>query len=389
MILLKDIVSIEKGKGYDLIEEYQEGSIRVFRANDFRNESKPQFTLESEGLLAKEDDILVVWDGSVGQMGFGKSGYVGSTIVRVRVKNKKEFSPFFIYKFLQTKSEFLKRKSTGATIMHINRKSLEQLEVPSLSFSKQIQIANILSKAESLIQYRRESVDLLDKFLQNTFLQMFGDPGTNPRKWNLSKLENSFLAKPLIGSMIPAIDNGTIPIVRVGEIGSREINFAKCKFSNLGSSDLKKYRLIDGDILLARAIGSESHLGKASIFCDRGLQVVYDSHVMRLRFDKNKIHPEFFYTFLQTQGGRKRFMRKAGQTSIQFNVNSKQISDIDIPVPPIELQTEFANIVSRTEALKREYKNSLVELENLYGSLSQKAFKGELEFNNQQKVSAL
>lgn len=97
MILLKDIVSIEKGKGYDLLEEYQEGSIRGFCANDFRNESKPQYTLESEGLLAKEDDILVVWDGSVGQMGFGKVGYVGSTIVRVRVKKTKKSFPLFSF----------------------------------------------------------------------------------------------------------------------------------------------------------------------------------------------------------------------------------------------------------------------------------------------------
>lgn len=152
MSLLKDIVTIEKGRKYNLLDEFQEGAIRVFQANDFRNENKPLYTFDDDGVLANEDDILLVWDGSVGQMGFGRNGYVGSTMVKLKVKNKKEFSPFFIFKFLQTKSEYLKRKSTGATIMHINRKSLEQLEIPKLSYSDQIQIANILSKAETLIE---------------------------------------------------------------------------------------------------------------------------------------------------------------------------------------------------------------------------------------------
>ena len=91
MTLLKDIVQIEKGRKYNLLEENQEGAIRVFQANDFRNENKPLYTFDKDGVLAKEDDIKLVWDGSVGQMGFGRSGYVGSTMVKLKVKNKKLF----------------------------------------------------------------------------------------------------------------------------------------------------------------------------------------------------------------------------------------------------------------------------------------------------------
>ena len=68
-----------------------------------------------------------------------------------------------------------------------------------------------------------------------------------------------------------------------------------------------------------------------------------------------------------------------GQT--RARISSGQLAKISIPVPPIELQTQFASIVTKTETLKEQYKNSLVELENLYGSLSQRAFKGELEFS--------
>lgn len=291
-----------------------------------------------------------------------------------------EIDQMFLYYALNKRG--FKDVITGAAQPQITREGLSKitLDIPE-SKEDQLYIANLLSKAENLIGQRKESIRLLDEFLKSTFLDMFGDPGTNTLKWNLIKLESSFLVKPLIGSMVPAIETGTIPIVRVGEIGNKKINFDKCKFSQLNTNDIQKYRLMHGDILLARAIGSESHLGKASIYFDNGKTVVYDSHVMRLRFNFKIINPEYFYTFLQTKGGRKRFMRKAGQTSIQFNINSKQISDIDIPVPPIELQTQFAQIVEKTEALKAQYQQSLQELENLYGSLSQKAFRGELRNN--------
>src|SRR5690606_38194283 len=128
---------------------------------------------------------MLVWDGSVRQMAFGSSGYVGSTMVKLKVKNKKQFSPFFIYRFLQTKSEYLKRKATGATILHINRKSLEQLEIPDLEIDAHLHIANLLSKAENLIAQRKESIRLLDEFLKSTFLEMFGDAVKNEKKWEM------------------------------------------------------------------------------------------------------------------------------------------------------------------------------------------------------------
>jgi type I restriction enzyme, S subunit len=174
MTLLKDIVLIEKGRKYNLLEKFQEGAIRVFQANDFRNEDKPLYTFDNDGVLANENDILLVWDGSVGQMGFGRNGYVGSTMVKLKVKDKKKFSPFFIYRLLQTKSEYLKRKATGATIMHINRKSLQQLQIPDIGITEQNNIAILLSKAETLINKRNEGIALLNEFLRSTFLEMFG-----------------------------------------------------------------------------------------------------------------------------------------------------------------------------------------------------------------------
>ncbi len=376
MSLLKDIVTIEKGKGYDLLEAFQEGAKRVFRANDFRNEAKPQYTLEKAGLFADEDDILVVWDGSVGQMGFGKTGFVGSTIVRIRIKNKKEFSPSFIFKFLQTKSEFLKRKSTGATIMHINRKSLENLVIPSISISDQIQIAAILSKSEAIIEQRKQTIALLDEFLKSSFLEMFGDP---------IKMKNGKLAK--LGDHIKFLTSGSRGWAKnYSDKGSKFLRIQNVWKGTMRLDDLQlinvpdtqeaiRTRVQEGDLLITVT----ADLGRTAVVPKNFGDAYINQHIVLVRLDENILPMYAAYFFFMPFG----FVgiQKKNKSAVKAGLTFKDIKSLEIFVPPIELQTQFAQLVEKTEALKEEYKNSLQELENLNGSLSEKAFKGELEFS--------
>jgi len=384
MTLLKDIVQIEKGRKYNLLEENQEGAIRVFQANDFRNENKPLYTLDSDGVLAKEDDIMLVWDGSVGQMGFGRTGYVGSTMVKLKVKNKKQFSPFFIYRFLQTKSEYLKRKATGATIMHINRKSLEQLEIPDLEIDDQLHIANLLSKAENLIAQRKESIRLLDEFLKSTFLEMFGDPVRNQKGWEnfrLGELINIKHGFAFSSEFFTTV--GEFVLLTPGnyyeEGGYRDRGEKQKYYVGEFPSD---YLLKKGDLLVAMTEQAAGLLGSAIIIPESN-KFLHNQRLGLVQFDSNNLDTHFLYYLFNFNSIR--FLIHAKATGIKVRHTSPgRIQEIEVGIPPIELQTQFAQIVEKTEALKTQYQQSLQELENLYGSLSQKAFRGEL--NIKEKV---
>jgi len=101
-----------------------------------------------------------------------------------------------------------------------------------------------------------------------------------------------------------------------------------------------------------------------------------------------KLANQYYISHLLNQDG---FLSLAtsyihGQT--RARISSGQLAIISIPVPPLELQTQFAQIVEKTEALKAYYQSSLQELENLYDSLSQRAFKGELNLNEQLLMAA-
>lgn len=386
MTLLKDIVQIEKGRKYNLLEEIHEGAIRVFQANDFRNENKPLYTLDADGILAQEDDIMLVWDGSVGQMGFGRSGYVGSTMVKLKVKNKKQFSPFFIYRFLQTKSEYLKRKATGATIMHINRKSLEQLEIPDLEIDDQLHIANLLSKAENLIAQRKESIRLLDEFLKSMFSEMFGDAVKNEKKWNKSELKN--YAKVRIGpfgSLLHREDyvqNG-VPLVNPSHIGEGKIFIdPELTISKSKMKELSAYVMHEGDVVLGR----RGEIGRCAVVTKKEDGYLCGTGSIFIR-PTAELSPIFLYNTISSASMRKVLENSAKGITMK-NLNSGIIENLKIPVPPIELQTQFVQIAEKTETLKTQYQQSLQELENLYGSLSQKAFRGELSIKEDNLMMA-
>jgi type I restriction enzyme S subunit len=383
MTLLKDIVLIEKGRKYNLLEEFHEGAIRVFQANDFRNEDKPLYTFDHDGVLANENDILLVWDGSVGQMGFGRNGYVGSTMVKLKVKDKNRFFPLFIYRLLQTKSEYLKRKATGATIMHINRKSLEQLQIPDIGITEQNNIAILLSKAEILISQRKESIYLLDEFLKSTFLEMFGDPLTNKKNFEIKNL-TEFYINPKEGTKCGPFgsalkkheytDSG-IPVWTMENIlKTGDFSTTNCLWINEKKyEELKHYNVKNGDIIISRA----GTVGKMCIIKSKYQSSIISTNLIRLRLG-SKLLPIYFLSLMRYCQSRV-IKLKHGADDAYTHMSTRVLDTIDFPYPSIELQTQFAQIVEKTEAIKTLYLNSLQDLENLYGSLSQRAFRGEFK----------
>jgi type I restriction enzyme S subunit len=115
-----------------------------------------------------------------------------------------------------------------------------------------------------------------------------------------------------------------------------------------------------------------------SVFEGFSEDVVVDSHVMRLRPDSTVCNSKWFYALISSTRGKALLQSKGGATAVQFNINTKQVSDIDIPLPPLGLQTHFASIVESIEQQKARLKAYLAELDTLFASLQSRAFNGEL-----------
>lgn len=309
-----------------------------------------------------------------------KHGF-GSTEFHVMRTNSSRLDTRYLYHYLRQEKILVEgeKKMTGSGGQRrVPRTFLDSLEIPLPPLSTQQRIAAVLDEVDALRQKRERGIKSLKEFQVSKFVDMFGDASINSKGFDLVKAGSLLHGKPQIGSIVPVSTDGAIKIVRVGEIGNDRIKIKKCMSTSVSDAERLKYKLLDGDLLFARAIGSESHLGKASIYRDEDGEMIFDSHVMRVRFKEELVNPIYFLVWLKTRGGRASFMRRAGRTAVQFNINSQQFSDIDINLPPITIQNAYASIYFQIENEQNNFLASLKELENLHSALLKIAFSGEL-----------
>ena len=261
--------------------------------------------------------------------------------------------------------------------IHLYPKDVARLQIPLPPLDEQKRIAGILDAADALRAKRREALAQLDTLLQSTFLDMFGDPVTNPMGWTKVRSGELFLLPPKIGTITPAAGRGYL-VVRVGEVGESRIAFERCGRVEISEKDFAKFRLERGDTVIARAIGTKNLLGKASFFADFDEATVIDSHVMRLRPDPIKCDGLWFYSLISSDRGKVLLQQTGGATAVQFNINAKQASSMQVALPPLDLQHRFAAIVESVEQQKLSQRAHLAELDTLFASLQSRAFQGDL-----------
>lgn len=265
----------------------------------------------------------------------------------------------------------------GGSLVRARPSEIARIEIPLPPLAEQKRIASILDKADGIRRKLQQSLRLSDDFLRSVFLDMFGDPVTNPKGWPVHKSGDLFAEKPRLGTTRPATGTGYL-VVRVGEIGNEQVDFSKCSRVEQTEDELKRCRLLKGDILIARAIGSRDQLGKCSFFAGHKEIVVGDSHVMRLRPNTNKCDAYWLYFLLSSPSGKALLQSKGGATAVQFNINGTQANDLDIPLPPLNLQSQFVNIANKARKEIERTSNMFADAVTLFSSLQQRAFRGEL-----------
>jgi type I restriction enzyme S subunit len=375
-VKLGDIVTIKKGKKPVFSEFPNEKSVRFLQIGDLRNDNNLKFTDEKTGVLVDADDVLLAWDGAnAGTIGYGKTGYIGSTIAVLKKKNSKDYSTVFIGKFLQSQFEYLRSKATGATIPHIDRKSLDSLKLPVIDFTEQIRIAEILTQAENLITQRKESIALLDELLKSAFLEMFGDPVQNEKEWDLFTVIE--IGETRLGKMLDQkkiIGNNLKPYLRNSNVLWFNFKLDDLLEMDFDEKDKWTFSLQNGDILMCE--GGE--IGRCAIWKNDLLECYFQKAIHRIRLKINLATPEYFvymFSSYSINGGLNKF-KSAATIS---HLTGENLKKMNLPIPPIELQNQFTAIVKKVDGLRKEYQASLKELENMYEALSQKAFKGELK----------
>ena len=281
----------------------------------------------------------------------------------------------YLVHFLRTKQPQLERMARGATIKGVTREVVANLAIPLPSLPGQRRIAAILDKADALRAKRRAALAQLDILTQSIFLDMFGDPATNPKRWPVRTIRD-LLESASYGTSEKAEATGEVPVLRMNNIKrSGEMDFAALKYMDLKEDQRERYLVRTGDVLFNRTNSAEL-VGKTAIYREAN-PMAYAGYLIRLRVNR-KYEPEYLAAFLNTVYS-KRVLRGMCKSIIGMaNINATELQALPIPVPPHPIQHEFTGCIAAVEKLKATHRISLVEQDDLFTTLQQRAFRGDL-----------
>lgn len=326
--------------------------------------------------LIPKGTLIMSFKLSVGKLAFaGKDLYTNEAICGFFIKESETLdSKYFYYALKNTRFTGSNTAVMGNTL---NTDSLNNLKIPYTSdLQEQKHIAAVLSKAEALIAERKQSIQLLDEYLKSTFLEMFGDPEKNPKNFPFTELQKlcSVIVDCPHSTPVKANEVTNYPCIRTSELTNGYITWDSMQYLDEDEYIKRTQRLIPeaGDIVYGR----EGTYGEA-IRIPNTHKFSLGQRTMLFRPDYKKTDSIFLWAMVRSEFVYKQAKKKNSGSTVG-HVNVKDIKQFKVYNPPLKLQTQFAQIVEKTEALKAQYKAHLQELEQLYGALSQRAFRGDL-----------
>ena len=376
MTTIGEIVSISKGhKATEVFDEPRPNAQRYLQIEDLRPDTTLKYASDSKGVLATADDVLIAWDGAnAGTISFGLTGYAGSTLAVLKVDKKRAYAPF-VGRFLQSQFATLREGCTGATIPHVDRLVLEGLRLELPSVAEQQRLAALLDKADHLRRTRRYAQQLSDTFLQSVFLEMFGEYlGAGGIQFK------DVLEVPLSNGVFEKNTNygsGTQVIWVDNLYHTLSIDMSDLRRARLNGASIKKYRVMEDDLLFTRSSLVKEGIGQINIVPRLREPATYECHTIRARINKKKAAPHYILGLYRSKYGRDMIMKRAN-TATMTTIGQEGIGELACPLPPLPLQQQFAQIVGRVERLRAQQREAARQAEHLFQTLLHRAFRGEV-----------
>lgn len=386
--LLGTAITITKGKKHDVSETPSSAAKRLIGIDDLRNDELLRYTDDNKGVEAVPDDVLIAWDGAnAGTIGYGKNGFIGSTIARLRIKPESKLYPPFLGLFLKSQFYYLRKTATGATIPHINRKALEGIPLPQIELHDQIRIAYLLGKVERLIVQRKQHLQQLDDLLKSVFLEMFSPSSVGYHDWPLVEIKD--LAEKHKGAMRTGpfgsnllhsefTEDGDVSVLGIDNAVQNRFMWGERRYITQEKyQELQNYRIYPGDVIVT-IMGT---IGRSAVIPNDIPLAINTKHLAAITLNKNIANPIFVSYSIHSSPYILDQFKSKSRGAIMSGLNLGIIKETKLKRPPIEVQDNFATIHEKVDEVKHSYQRSLLELESLYGAFSQKAFKGELNLS--------
>ena len=279
----------------------------------------------------------------------------------------------YIYHFLNSDlaKKQLAKLSRGGTQKFVSLGNLRKLKIPLPPLAEQRRIASILDQADELRQKRQQAIEKLDQLLQATFIDMFGDPVSNPKGWDLGRLGDLGTLDRGISKHrprgAPELLGGIHPLIQTGDVARSQgyIRTFTSTYSDLGLAQSKKWAKGTLCITIAANIANTGILTFEACFPDSVVGFTANQ-------TSNVEFVQGLFLFF------KQILEEKAPQSAQKNINLAILRDLEIPIPPQDLQEKWSKIALNIEDQKQKLYKQLDIQNQLFSSLQNQAFSGTL-----------
>ena len=304
---------------------------------------------------------------------------VGTTELVPMLPNEKRLNRKFLAYYLRSKDfvDWVSTQTAGAKMPRVSMKVFWEHKIPLPPLEEQKKVATILDAADRLRQKNAQLIAKYNALSQSLFLDMFGDPVTNPMGWAqvamkdcLTNFQNG------IGKNKEFYGKGE-KVANISDLYA-SFRFTPIHFSliDVTTEETEKYRINKGDILFVRSSVKREGVAVCS-FYDSDDTCLFGSFMIKATPDAKKISPCFASMQMRCSSYRKLIVN-ASNTATITNISQPNLKRLPLIIPPLTLQNQFAERLQAIEAQKQQAQASLQKSEELFNSLLQRAFKGEL-----------
>ena len=351
-------------RGYDLpVQNRTHGNVPIFAANGpvgDHNEAK----VSGPGVVTGRS-------GSIGKVHYVEADYWPLN-TSLYVKNFHGNNPKFIYYLLSTLG--LEKYAEGTGVPTLNRNNVHGVEIPLPPLPEQKRIAAILDKADSIRRKRQEAVRLTEELLRSVFLDMFGDPVTNPKGWETILLGKH--TKKIGSGATPTGGESAYKETGISLIRSMNVHDGEFIYKNLAYIDevqaekLANVTVEDNDVLLNITGASVARVCRVP---SKVLPARVNQHVSIIR-PRSKLNPVFLEHLLLSGSVKKGLLQLSGGGATREAITKAQIEELKIICPPIDIQNMYSDQVAVIEKMNDFASHATLEIENLFNSLLQRSF---------------
>jgi len=266
----------------------------------------------------------------------------------------------------------------GATVHSIDISKFSGLQFTVPPPSEQHRIIEILDQADELRRLRAEADAKAERILPALFMDMFGDPATNPMGWPTGRLDDVVVDTQYGTSQRADTSGAGIAVIRMNNITkSGELDLTDLKYVRLSDREVERHLLRQDDILFNRTNSAEL-VGKTGIWRDQRFEAVPASYLIRVRVDEAKAIPRFVWAFMNSPFIKRTLLGKARRAIGMSNINATELRALPLVLPDITSQGVFVQLLSAIDLGTANRRDAAGKIESIFGNLLHRAFSGDL-----------